>query len=329
MTHIPLIDMQRYYRGDAAERADLAREVDAACLDTGFFKVAGHKVPDALVQELLAAAHGVFALPIEREMAVTAPTGTMLRGYLPLHTHRLARSRGVGTPPDLCAIFSLARPALEPGRSVVDPEATQPVIWPEEPADFSTVYSGYYYLIDGLAADLMKLFAVALGLPETYFADKIDDSFASLNTFGYPAQSDATKEGQLRAGTHSDFGGLTILLRQPDAGGLEVMGKDGAWHFLPPQPGRFVINIGDLMAQCTNHRWCSTPHRVVNPSVNVMTKQSRLSVGFFCHPNFEAMAECIPTCRDEGGGSKYAPVKAGTYMRRQIMAVCTPSAARA
>ena len=107
------------------------------------------------------------------------------------------------------------------------------------------------------------------------------------------------------------------------------MGKDGAWHYLAPQPGRFVINIGDLMAQWTNDRWCSTLHRVVNPSGEAMTKKSRLSVGFFCHPNFEAAIECIPTCRDTNGGSKYAPIKAGTYMRRKIMAVRNPQKSEA
>lgn len=329
MTHIPVIDMQRFYRGDPAERAALAREVDAACRDTGFLTVAGHQVPDALVRDLLATARAFFALPIERKMALTAPTGTMLRGYSPFQTHRLARSRGVETPPDLREIFSLGRPALQQGHPVADPDAApfyQPDIWPAEPAGFRAIYSEYYRLIDALAADLMMVFALALGLPETYFADKIDDNFAALNTFHYPAQTEPPKEGQLRAGAHSDFGSLTILLQQPDAGGLEVMGKDGAWHYLPPQPGRFVINIGDLMAQWTNDRWCSTLHRVVNPAGETMTGQSRLSLGFFCHPNFETMIDCIPTCRDADGGWKYQPVKAGTYMRRKIMAVRNPGA---
>ena len=81
------------------------------------------------------------------------------------------------------------------------------------------------------------------------------------------------------------------------------------------------------MAQWTNDRWCSTLHRVVNPPGEAISRQSRISIGFFCHPNFEAMIECLPTCREADGGSKYEPVKAGTYMRRKILAVRTPPAA--
>jgi isopenicillin N synthase-like dioxygenase len=169
----------------------------------------------------------------------------------------------------------------------------------------------------------------ALDLPDTFFDDKINDNFAALNTYHYPPQTEAPLEGQLRAGAHSDFGSLSILLQQPNAGGLEVMGTDGEWHYLPPQPGRLVINIGDLMAQWTNDRWRSTLHRVVNPPGEIISKQSRISVGFFCHPNYAAMIETFPTCRDPDGGAKYEPVKAGTYMRRKINAVRNPAGSAA
>lgn len=324
MTHIPLIDMQRFYRGDPAERAALAREVDEACRDSGFLTITGHKIAPELVADLLTVARDFFSLPVEEKMKLAAPPDTMLRGYAPFQAHRLARSRGVETPPDLREIFSLGRPSIQPGHKVIDPEAApfyRPDLWPEQPARFREVYTRYYELIDQLAADLMQVFALALGLPGDYFADKINDNFAALNTFHYPPQAEAPKEGQLRAGAHSDFGSLTILLQEPNAGGLEVMGKDGNWHYLPPQPGRFVINIGDLMAQWTNDRWCSTLHRVVNPPGEVVTQQSRISVGFFCHPNYETMMECIPTCRAADGSSKYPPVKAGSYMRAKINAV--------
>jgi len=332
MTTIPVIDLTDFYTGDDAARADLARLVDQTCRDIGFFTVAGHRIPPELVSDLLRVAREFFSLPEAEKLAYRGPADTQLRGYAPFQAHRLARSRGVETPPDLREVFSLGRPSILPGHPVADPDAApfyRPDLWPNPPADFRAIYTRYYELVDALAADLMHLFALALGLPKDYFADKIDDNFAALNTFHYPAQTEAPKEGQLRAGAHSDFGSLTILLQEPNAGGLEVMGKDGRWQYLPPQPGRFVINIGDLMAQWTNDRWCSTLHRVVNPSGETISRQSRLSIGFFCHPNFETMIDCIPTCRDPDGGWKYEPVKAGTYMRRKILAVRSPPTAAA
>jgi isopenicillin N synthase-like dioxygenase len=330
MSTIPVIDLSSYYGGDLATRRGIARTIDAACRDTGFFTVAGHKVAPALVTELLAVAREFFELPVEEKMKYRPPADTQLRGYSPFQAHRLARSRGVETPPDLREVFSLGRPSLQPGHPVADPDAAafyRPCIWPDPPAAFRAIYTRYYELVDGLARDLMRLFALGLELDEDYFERLIDDNFAALNSFHYPPQTDAPLEGQLRAGAHSDFGSLTILLQPPDAGGLEVMGMDGAWQYLPPQPGKFVINIGDLMAQWTNDRWKSTLHRVVNPPGEAISRRSRISVGFFCHPNFEAMIDCIPTCRDADGGSRYQPVKAGTYMRRKILAVRSPAAA--
>jgi isopenicillin N synthase-like dioxygenase len=327
---VPLIDMARYYAGDAAEKRQLAREVDAACREIGFLTVTGHRIPPALTDSVVRVARGFFALPPEQKLACRGPADTQLRGYTPFMAHRLARSRGVEAPPDLREAYSLGRPSILPGHPVADPDAAafyRPNVWPDRPADFRAIYTEYYALVDQLACDLMRVFALALGLDESYFDDKIDDHFAALNTFFYPAQMDRPQEGQFRAGAHSDFGSLTILLQEENAGGLEVMGKYGAWHFVPPVPGRFVINIGDLMAQWTNDRWCSTLHRVVNPPGEAVTPRSRVSVGFFCHPNFETMIQCLPGCLGADGACKYEPVKAGTYMRRKILAVRTPPAA--
>jgi len=329
---VPLIDMARYYGGDAAAKRQLAREVDAGCRDTGFLTVEGHGIPAALTDSVIRVARQFFALPLEEKLVFRGPPDTQLRGYAPFMAHRLARSRGVEAPPDLREAYSLGRPSILPGHPVADPDAAafyRPNVWPDRPADFRAFYTDYYTQIDRLARDLMRVFALALDLPEIYFDDKIDDHFAALNTFFYPAQTDRPQDGQFRAGAHSDFGSLTILLQEAHAGGLEVMGKDGAWHYVPPQPGRFVINIGDLMAQWTNDRWCSTLHRVVNPPGQAVTPQSRVSVGFFCHPNFDTMIQCLPSCLDAEGQSKYPPVKAGAYMRRKILAVRTPPAASA
>jgi isopenicillin N synthase-like dioxygenase len=329
MATIPVIDLTSYYSGDPAARRELGRQLDIACRDTGFFTVSGHQVPPELVAGLLGVARDFFELTVEEKLRYRVPPDTQLRGYSPFQAHRLARSRGVETPPDLREVFSLGRPRLLPNHPVADPDALpfyRPCIWPERPAAFRAIYTRYYELLDMLARDLMRLFALGLGLEETYFDTRIDDNFAALNTFYYPAQSALPEAGQLRAGEHSDFGSLTILLQSPDAGGLEVMGLDGKWQYLPPQPGRLVINIGDLMAQWTNDRWRSTLHRVVNPPGEPVSRRSRISIGFFCHPNFETMIECLPSCRGADGTSRYEPVKAGTYMRRKILAVRMPPA---
>jgi isopenicillin N synthase-like dioxygenase len=128
--------------------------------------------------------------------------------------------------------------------------------------------------------------------------------------------------GQLRAGAHSDFGSLTILYPPTGGAGLEVLSPaSGQWVAVEPEPGAFVINIGDLMQRWTNDRWTSTLHRVVNPSETAGWPERRLSLGFFCHPNYDADVSCLPSCLVPGAAPKHADILAGEYMRQKIMAV--------
>ena len=64
-------------------------------------------------------------------------------------------------------------------------------------------------------------------------------------------------------------------------GGLQVLGKDGAWLDVPHLPGCFVVNIGDMLARWTNDRWVSTLHRVVNPPPDRVADSRRQSIVFF------------------------------------------------
>jgi isopenicillin N synthase-like dioxygenase len=120
----------------------------------------------------------------------------------------------------------------------------------------------------------------------------------------YPDQPEELEAGQLRAGAHTDYGGLTILKTEDKPGGLQVQTSDGRWEPVPIVPGAFIINLGDLMAQWTNDEWVSTMHRVVNPPRDQAIGSRRQSLVFFHQPNYDAVIECIPTCTETA--PKYA-----------------------
>lgn len=141
---------------------------------------------------------------------------------------------------------------------------------PSDPRPYSKVYTAYFRTLSTLARTLMRLFAIALDQPETFFDAKIDKHISRLRVRNYPAPLIAPKPGQFRAGPHSDYGSLTILKTEDKPGGLQAYNKAGVWVDVPVMPGCFVVNLGELMARWTNDRWVSTLHRVVNPPEDVV-----------------------------------------------------------
>ncbi len=324
MDRVPAIDIGDLHTGSDARRRALGQAVDAACTEIGFLTITGHRVPMALIDEVRAVALDFFALPAAQKLPYRPPEGVLLRGYTPPEVSTLSRSRRVETPPDMREMLSAGGTWVTGGEYRDYPEAAMfynPNIWPDRPAGLVDAFSRYVAAMEDLTGDIMRLFALGLELPEDFFDDKIDRHFGVFHALHYDARPTPPLPGQLRAGAHSDFGSLTILY-PPDGGdGLQVQAPSGAWIAVDPPPGAFVVNIGDLMQRWTNDRWTSTVHRVVNPADDRGWRERRLSLGFFCHPNYDAPVACLPTCKAADAAPKYEDILAGEYMRRKIMAV--------
>jgi isopenicillin N synthase-like dioxygenase len=166
--------------------------------------------------------------------------------------------------------------------------------------------------MEALAGRMLHIFAVALGLPEDWFDDKVDRHLGTLAANHYPEQPTAPAPGQLRVRAHVDFSTLTILYQDDAPGGLQIHQRGVGWIDVPAVPGSFVVNLGDLMGRWTNDHWVATPHRVVNPPADqAMTR--RFSLPFFHLPNHDAVIEVIPTCVSEDRPARFAPVLAGEW----------------
>jgi isopenicillin N synthase-like dioxygenase len=324
MDRVPAVDIAAFYTGDEAARRAIGQAIGRACAAIGFVQIVGHRVPVHLIDEVRAVSLAFFDLPSEEKARCRPPTGVLLRGYTPPETNTLSRSRQVETPPDFRELLSAGSEHVTGAEYPDYPGARMfynANIWPQRPAGLVTLFSAYVRAMEDLSRDLMRLFAFGLDLPETFFDDKIDNHFGVFHALHYAARRDPPLPGQLRAGAHSDFGSLTIIYPPTGGDGLEVLSPQGRWIAVAPAPGAFVINIGDLMQRWTNDRWISTVHRVVNPSDSAGWRVRRLSLGFFCHPNYDAPVACLPTCLAPGTRPKYDDILAGEYMRQKIMAV--------
>ncbi len=65
---IPTIDLTALRSGGDAEKRAVARQIDTACRDTGFFMVTGHGVPADLITTARQRAIDFFALPDEEKI---------------------------------------------------------------------------------------------------------------------------------------------------------------------------------------------------------------------------------------------------------------------
>lgn len=322
MPSIPEFDIAPFLAGGKTDRARLARKIDEICRDVGFFCLTGHGVDAARFEEIYAVSKAFFRLGLAEKRRVGQPAPDIVRGYLGLGAAALGYTTGAETPPDWKESFSAGPVDIDPS----DAYYRGPLVrghfvenrWPERPEGFGPIWTHYYRRMSVLAADLMRLFACALNLPDGFFADKIDRPIAILGAMYYPDQDRPPEEGQLRAGAHTDFGTLTILRPDDAPGGLQVWAKSGEWLPVQPPGGAFVVNIGDLMARWTNDRWVSTLHRVVNPPPGSTGESERLSIGFFHKANYDTLVDCLPSCRSPQNPPKYEPILAGEHFYRQF-----------
>lgn len=300
---VPCIDLAPSF--EPAGRQAVAEAIREACETIGFFTIVGHGVPDAVISDLQSQARCFFALPSEEKRRVPHPESRISRGYFPPKHRALSYSLGNAAPPDLQEGFAMGPVEPAPPYLAGTPAAAffyAPNIWPDNLPGFRSAFETYFRTLDNLAAHILRLFAVALGLDFTFFDDKTSQSTSVMRAVWYPPQPEPPEPGQLRAGEHSDYGTLTILKGDDVPGGLQVKRRDGGWIDVHPAPDAFVCNIGDLMMRWTNDRWVSNLHRVANPP-REFAEIGRLSIPFFHNPNADALIECIPAFK--GSAVKY------------------------
>lgn len=318
---IPVVDIEPYRAGDPAGIKRVAEAVGEACERIGFLVIDGHGVPEALVRRVFDVSLAFFDLPLADKLALRSDDPGVPRGYSALASKSLGRTYGLDAPPDLREQFFIGPPEDWSSHFRRFPGAARvyaPNVWPDRPAGFREVLTEYYRAQEHLARDLMRIFALALELAETWFDDAIDRHFSTCPSNLYPEPDGEPLPGQLRAGPHTDFGSLTILAVNDAPGGLQVLFPDGTWQDVRPGPGQFVVNLGDMMGRWTNDRWKSTVHRVVNPPRDGGKGSRRQTVGFFLHPNYDARVACLPTCADADRPARYAPILAGEHMLAKL-----------
>ena len=319
MNDIPVIDLESQFEDSNAELR-IAQNISYACERIGFFAVSGHGVPEKIIENCLEVSREFFSYDEVEKLKLKMPFKGYPYGFAPMETETLSHSRGQQSPPDLKENFSVG-PNLSIPSNISNEEALfvfSKNQWPLIPKEFRRAWEAYYSAMSQLSIRIMNLFAISLNLPKDYFEEFIRCPISALRANYYPVLEQSPLPSQMRAGAHSDYGSITLLIQEEEFSGLEILNAKKKWIPVKPCKPKIIVNLGDLMQHWTNGRWMSTLHRVKVPDVNEKNNKTRVSLAFFQQPDWDARIECIPTCLDPGEKSKYSIVTSGRYLMERF-----------
>eukprot|EP00667_Euglena_gracilis_P015483 EG_transcript_16109 len=302
-----------------------------AATQTGFLYLENHGVAPDVADRFLGAVRRLFALPPAAKERLTCSPGFGYNGQ------SITLDPSTQSCPDLREQWKVSRTGYDedyargedpslPSPSLNDSDLTHPPqdgpFWPPEEAvpGLRRAVAEYFAAVDALSRRVLRLLALAIGLPGGYFAGPglFDRPATLLNCNHYLPEPSHPEDGRFGCGAHTDYGMLTILLTD-EVPGLQICPdahlpeSQRHWVDVPPRPGSFIVNLGDMLQQWTNDRLRSTLHRVVNA-----TGRERFSSAFFLEPNFDCRVECLDCCCDADHPPKYPPVTYGDWLRQRF-----------
>lgn len=305
---IPVVDLDKFTKGDASERTEFVYELGRAYEEVGFVAVKNHGIPDDLIDDLYKHVKQFFGLPLDLKKGYEKPELAGQRGYT-----SFGREHAKGSvAPDLKEFYQYGQTvedddpvAVEyPGNVVVD----------EIPQFTPTLYRAYRNFEKSGRA-LLKAISLYLGLPENYFESHIINGNSILRAIHYPPITQEPASA-IRAEQHEDINLITLLVGA-SAEGLQILTLKGEWIPVTALPGQIVVNVGDMLQRLTNNRLRSTTHRVVNPP-REHWGTSRFSIPFFLHPKSSMSLACLEDCIDTDHPKAYPDSTAGEYLDERL-----------
>ncbi|KAK6082630.1 2OG-Fe(II)oxygenase superfamily protein [Seiridium cupressi] len=312
---MPLIDLSSI-DGDLESRKALALKIKAAAENTGFFYIHNHGIPEQLIHGALEQMKQFFSQPLSEKEKASFRVAGHSSGYHGLKSGQINKTESR----DNKETFSMRYDAsMDPARGGILDSTGMPAMPDESIWDgtrhlegFRSVLIEFYQRRLALARKLIRLFAMALDLPENFFDAITTHPGADAVHIHYPGAQEtpesSSRDGQdidVGIGSHTDIQCLTLLW-QDLSGGLQVLSLAGDWLDAKPIEGTLVVNIGDFLQRLSNNRFRSTVHRVYNRK-----KTSRYAMPFFLGFNPEAVCEVVPTCVDEDHPALYEPISCG------------------
>ena len=316
MSVIATVDISRWHDGGAAADA-VAAEVDESLQQAGFILVTGHGVDKGLAAAVRSASRDFFAQSDDVKQRYSVPVGG--HGWIGPGAEANGYAEGTETPPDLKESYSLGAETTT-GDPDVDRIWFAPNVWPAEVPALHALVTEYTAAVRRLSDDLLALFAHALGQPFNPWALLANRPTWTMNINHYPPVSvvGEPEPGQFRIGPHTDFGTVTVLDREPGAGGLQVYSDAEGWQDAPYDPDALTVNIGDLLEYWSGRRWPSGRHRVLPPQPEA-PEEDLVSLIYFYEANHDALV--TPLAPPVGKVAGLEPVTSSDFIKERLDAI--------
>lgn len=322
---IPIVDFGRFRSPSSSKDKEItANEIVTAFKEVGFVYLSNHGISKATTDIVFERSAAFFAMTADAKSKLAWDDPRSNKGYVEQGRERVTQSSDATEIAEMRAKAPDSKETMEIGR---DWDSTWENKWPKEQdcPGFKETMLQFFQTCHELHCQVLRSVAMGLDLQENFFDDKIHEQYHNLRLLSYPAIKTEIlrKEGQARAGAHSDYGTLTLLF-QDSVGGLEVQNPH-TQHFQPasPVPGTIVVNVGDLLSRWSNDILRSTLHRVVAPPATKINDHEQMtpkrqSIAFFCNPNGGALVDCLPSCYDSSRPKKYSPVTTEQYIVQRL-----------
>ncbi|MED6193652.1 hypothetical protein PIB30_021627 [Stylosanthes scabra] len=288
LPQLPVIDMTKLLSQDL-KQSEL-QKLDHACKEWGFFQLVNHGVSTSLVENVKTGSKQFFDLPMEEKNKFWQTEGD-IQGF--------GQSFVVSEEQKLDwadRFYMITFPS----------HLRKPHLFPYIPLPFRDDLDTYSAELEKLCIKILELMANALAIDPREIKETFKEGTQIIRINYYPPCPQP--ELVIGQNTHSDAGGITILVQVDDVEGLQIR-KDGMWIPVKPLPNAFIINIGDTIEMITNGVYGSVEHATVN------SKKERMSIATFYSPKREAMIAPVASLVSEERAAQFKSMSVAEHFR--------------
>ncbi|CAD2213424.1 non-haem dioxygenase in morphine synthesis N-terminal, putative [Angomonas deanei] len=182
MSSLPIIDISPLIAGHKEGVQKVAEELDNACRTWGFFYIVGHGIPKERMEALTQMARTFFDQPMEEKLKIDIRHSTVHRGYGVVGVQQADPD----LPYDNKETFDM-HCDLKEDHPLVKQKVPLcgPNVHPDIPG-WRDLMETHYKDMTNVARHLLRGLAIAIGIDEHFFSEKLNDPLSGFRLIRYP-----------------------------------------------------------------------------------------------------------------------------------------------